>query len=213
MAANSDFKKILIKDVELLWPKLDQPYRFNNAEKRSEPCEATTNGAAYSVGFKVPKAEASKLKAELKAHYDECKSRNSKLPKFEKVFGAKVMKDENGNATDFVQFTAKKTAMSNAGKVNKPPRVVGGDLSDLEDRAIWTGSKGSIRALAYPTTDPDNIGGISLLLDVVQVTEAVYGSDNLEDDFESVTPSIDDLNDETEAEAEKRPAMADADEF
>ena len=38
---------------------------------------------------------------------------------------------------------------------------------------------------AYPATDPDGNGGISLLIDVVQVTHAVYGGASL-DDFDEV---------------------------
>ena len=85
-------------------------------------------------------------------------------------------------------WCTKKRAVSNDGKINKPPRVVDGQLHDIpaEEKAIWSGSKGSIRVRAFPTTDPDGIGGISLLLDTVQVTEAVYGGDNLEDDFDVV---------------------------
>ena len=208
MAANQDFMKVVEKDVEFLWPRLDQPYRYNNAEKRTEPCAENVTGAGYSIAFKMSLTDGKALKERLKAHYEGCRARNAKLPEFTDVFGSKRLLDDDGKPTDFVQFTAKKRAISNDGKVNKPPTVVGRDLKELEDKAIWTGSGGHIRALAFPTTDPDGKGGISLLLDAVQINEAVYGGDNLEDDF-GPAQDIESVFTETARQAEHAPAMAD----
>ena len=55
----------------------------------------------------------------------------------------------------------------------------------LSDLAIWGGSKGTVRAWAVAVIDPEGNGGISLLLDAVQVTEARYGDGGL-DDFDTV---------------------------
>lgn len=178
MAANTDFLKVMIKDTTFYWPRLDQPYRYNAQEKRNEPCAPTVANAGYSIAFDMTLAEAKELKKMLEGHYNQARARNSKLPEFSQVFGAKADKEAGT-----VRFTAKKRAVSNDGKVNPAPKVVGPDLKDLEDKRIWSNSKGNLRVLAFPTTDPDGSGGISLLLDVVQVVEAVYGGDNLEDDF------------------------------
>jgi hypothetical protein len=59
---------------------------------------------------------------------------------------------------------------------------------DLADPAIWSGSKGHLRVFAFPATDPQGNGGVSLLLDAVIVTDAQYGGDGLEDDFEVSAP-------------------------
>lgn len=185
MANNPDFKKIVLRDVEFAWPRLDQPYRYDPQEERTEACAPGAVGAGWSVSFSLPTAEGKALFTELKDHYNECRSRNGKLPQFSGVFSMKKNEDDGT-----VMFTAKKRAMSNDGKENKPPRVVGADLKDLEDKAIWTGSRGSIRVLAFASTNPqDKSGGISLLLDTVQVIEPVYGSDNLEDDFGPAQPA------------------------
>lgn len=182
--ANPDFKKFVFKDVEFSWPRLDQPYRYNPQDKKSEPCAASAQGAGYSLAWTMPYEAAKALNAEMKAHYDDCRSRNTKLPEFSSVFGLKRVTDENGNETDVAQFTAKKSAMSNDGKENKMPTVVGVDHKPLEDRAIWGGSTGHVRVLAFPATNPqDASGGVSLLLDAVVVTKAEYGGDGLGDDF------------------------------
>jgi len=180
MATNTEFKKQMIKNVPLLWPRLDQPYRYNSQEQKTEACAATVQGAGWSVSWTMTAEAAKTLRDELRAHYEAQREVNRKLPEFKKIFGA--VKQEDGT----VQFTARKRAVSNAGKPNKAPAVVGRDLADLPEKNIWSGSIGNIRVLAFPTTDPDGDGGISLLLDVVQVIDAKYGGANLEDDFEIV---------------------------
>lgn len=202
MAANPDFKKIVLKDVELLWPRLDQTYRFNKRDNRTEPADPSVQGAAWSTGFKLPMEAAKKLKAELKAHHGDCASRNSKLGEFQKVFGSKVMEDEQGNKTDVVRFTAKKNGVSGAGKANKAPTVVGPDLQSFDATGLWTGTKANLRLIAYPTTDPDDNDGVSLLLDAVQILEPAYGGDNLEDDFGPArTPEFETIGEEAQAAA------------
>lgn len=185
MAQNSDFLKIMVKDVTFHWPRLDQPYRYNSQEKRTEACAPTVNGAGWSIAFDMPMDDGRELYNTLKAHYAAARETNRKLPEFQTVFGMK--KDPDAGT---VRFTAKKRAMSNDGKANKAPAVIGPDRLALSDdgKCIWSGSTGNIRVLAFPAIDPDGNGGISLLLDVVQVVEAVYGGDSIEDDFDVVKP-------------------------
>lgn len=181
MANNADFKKYVFRDVELRWAKLDQPHRFNPQAKQSEACSVDAQGAAYSVQWPLSLTEAKVIKADMKAHYDDCRSRDPQLPEFADIFGAKKDGDN-----PFVVFTGKKNAKSSSGKVNKAPIVVGSDHHPLTDLKIWSGSRGHVRVLAFPSTNPQHkTGGITLLLDAVVVTEAKYGSANLEDDFGS----------------------------
>lgn len=213
----SPFKKVMFKDVTFLYPKLDQPYRFNSAEKKSEPCAPTANGAAYSLAWEMAVDDATAIAKELMDHYKAATVHDTKLPKFEpkgdrktKVFGLKRVEKDDG--TMVAQFTAKKRAVGSNGSENKPPVVVGPDLQPLAEKNIWTGSAGSVRVLAFPVSDPDGIGGISLLLDAVQVTEAVYGGDNLEDDFgPAQKPTLDDY--ETDAPASRPEEVAEEDVF
>jgi hypothetical protein len=173
--ANTDFKSTMIRNVEFKYPKLNATYRFNTALKKSEEAAPSASGAAYSISWEMRKEDAGKLHAELKAHYETC---NRKEP-FTKVFGMKKM--ENGN----FEFRAKRNGTSAQGVLNKKPQVIDGRGHPLANLAFWGGSKGSIKATAYPVTDPAGNGGISLLIDIVQVTHAVYGSAGL-DDFDIV---------------------------
>ena len=173
--ANTDFKPTMIRNVEFKYPRLSTTFRYNTAEKRSEECAPTASNASYSVGWEMPQNEAAKLYAELKTHYESCNRKES----FSKVFGMKKL--DSGN----VEFRAKRNGTNSQGALNEKPRVIDGMKQPLADLAIWGGSKGSIKVTAYPVTDPDGNGGISLLIDTVQVTHAVYGGGGL-DDFDEV---------------------------
>lgn len=206
MAQNADFKTVMIHDTTFHWPRLDQPYRYNSQEKRTEACAPNVTGAGYSIAFDMPMDKAKELHGVLKAHYNECRSRNSKLPEFSTVFGMK--KDQEAGT---VRFTAKKRAVNGKGEINKPPVVIDGRKQPLVEKNIWSGSTGNARLLAFAATDPDGKGGISLLLDTVQVVNAVYGGDNL-DDFDEVaggtTMTVDDDFDTPQQTQAAKPAPA-----
>jgi len=174
MSKNPDFMNLFARNVELQYPKLDQTYRYNNNDQRSEPCAQTAAGAAWSVAWKMSEAEGKEFHGLLKKHYESCRARNDKLPAFSKVFGFK--KNDDGT----VSFSSKRRGVSSEGKPNKEPTVIDADKNALANRRIWSGSKGSVSVIAFPTKDPEGNAGISLILDKVQVTEPVYGGGNLD---------------------------------
>jgi len=206
MANNDDFLKVLAKNVTLQYPKLNQTYRFNTQKQASEPCAPSASNAAWSVAFEMPRDQAKPLFDEMKAHYDASRARNPKLPQFTKVFGMKKLKDEHGTETGIIQFTAKRNGMKKDGSANKAPTVIDGQKAPLADLNIWGGSKGTVRAWAVAVIDPDGLGGISLLLDAVQVTEARYGDGGM-DDFDTVQPKDDPFEKKALGE-EKRQSIA-----
>jgi len=206
MASNPVFKKIILRDVELQYPRLDATYRFNSQEQRSEQCNPSAQGAAWSVSWTLSHEDAKALHADLVAHYNECRSRDTTLPAFAKIFGMKKLDNS------LVSFRAKKNGTNRAGEQNKPPIVIGGDKQPLADLSIWTGSKGTLRVIAFPSKSPQGEGGISLLLDAVQVVEPIYGDAGGMDDFESFgtapTPPSDDPFGLPPAQEEPKPAPA-----
>lgn len=173
--ASTDFKAMMCRNVEFKYPRLAETYRYNTAEKRSEPCPPTASNATYSISWEMTPDDAKAFHAELKSHYESCQTKSP----FSKVFGMKKL--DSG----MMEFRAKRNGTNSEGKVNTPPEVINGQKQPLADRNIWGGSKGNLRVNAYPATDPDGVGGISLLIDTVQVTHAVYGGSNL-DDFDDV---------------------------
>jgi len=177
--AKTDFKPVMIRNVEFKYPRLNACYRYNTSEKKSEECAPTASNAAYSIAWEMTAAEAKTLHAELKAHYETCQT---KAP-FSKVFGMKKL--DSGN----YEFRAKRNGTNSQGALNEKPRVIDGMKQPLADTAFWGGSKGSIKVTAYPVTDPDGNGGVSLLIDTVQCTHAVYGGGGL-DDFDEVPTTM-----------------------
>jgi hypothetical protein len=174
----TDFKPVMIRNVVFSYPRLAATYKFNTAEKRSEECNPRAQGAAYSIGWEMNKEDAGKLHAELKAHYESCVT---KAP-FSKVFGMKQL--DNGN----VMFSAKRNGVNGQGDENPKPTVIDGMKQPMTDLNFWGGSEGNIKVIAYPVTDPNGNGGVSLLIDTAQVTKAVYGGGGL-DDFDEVAPT------------------------
>ena len=63
--AKTDFKPVMIRNVEFLYPRLNATYKFNTAEKRSEECNPRAQGASYSIGWKMDKDAAQALHSEL----------------------------------------------------------------------------------------------------------------------------------------------------
>ncbi len=180
--ANTDFKKMVLRNLEFKYPRLNTTYRYSTAEKRSEECAPTAQGATYSISWEMGKDEAAKLHSELKAHYETCKTKGP----FSKVFGMKKL--ENGN----YEFKAKKNGVNREGNVNKKPEVVDGMKKPLADLKFWSGSKGNIIFTAYPSSNPQTSPpeyGITLMINSVQVTHAVYGGGTL-DDFDEVPTTI-----------------------
>tara|TARA_R110001592_G_scaffold122364_1_gene329032 strand:+ start:1531 stop:2169 length:639 start_codon:yes stop_codon:yes gene_type:complete len=177
--AKTDFKPVMIRNVEFKYPRLNGTYRFNTSEKKSEECAPTASNAAYSIAWEMAADEAKTLHADLKAHYETCQT---KAP-FGKIFGMKKL--DSGN----YEFRAKRNGTNSQGALNDKPRVIDGMKQPLADLAFWGGSKGSIKVTAYPVTDPEGVGGVSLLIDTIQITHAVYGGGGL-DDFDEVPTTM-----------------------
>ena len=213
MADTSDFLKVLAKNVTLQYPKLHQTHRFNTATQRSEPCAPTASNAAWSVAFDMTDADAKVLFNQLKDHYAASRTRNSKLPEFKTVFGAKRLKDKEGNLTGMTQFTAKRNGTKKNGDRNEPPTVIDGAKQPMTKLDFWGGSVGTVRAWAVAVVDPDGAGGISPLLDAVQCTEPKYGDGGM-DDFDTVEvkkPADDPFGDTGPAAAQIKAKPADLD--
>ena len=176
--ANPIFLKKVLKDLVFDYPRIDSTYRFDSANQRSEKCAPTAATASWSIGWSVSKEDAIKFRDEMREHYEACQKIDSGLPEFSKIFGMKKL--DSG----LVSFRAKKNGASRDGNVNEAPTVIDGAKNQLADRAIWSGSKGAVRIIAFPTKSPDGTGGISLILDTVQVTHPEYGGSGDDGDFD-----------------------------
>ena len=208
MAINDDFHKVLAKNVTLQYPKLNQTYRFNTQKQASEPCAQTASNAAWSINFDMPMEQAKPLFEELRAHYEASRARSTKLPQFKTVFGMKKLRDEHGNETGVVRFSAKRNGMKKDGTPNGAPTVIDGQKQPIADLAFWGGTKGTVRAWAVAVVDPDGQGGISLILDAIQLTESPRYGDGGMDDFDTVENKSDPFDESSkQLQEEKRQAI------
>ena len=172
----SDFKNMLINDVTFVYPKLNSAYQYNSIEKKSYQCDEDTPGAFWSCSFTLPKPEAINLWNAAKDHFNECKSRNSKLGDFKTIHSYKENED------DTITFGSKKACKTSKGKPSRPIVVVDKDKKPLEDRGFWSGSTGAIKFSMLPTFNPSkNEWGITFYLDAVQVKHAEYA--DISEDF------------------------------
>ena len=48
----------IINNVSVLYPRLNQPYRFDSGENKSVPCQWDDEGACYETSFVMEKDEA-----------------------------------------------------------------------------------------------------------------------------------------------------------
>jgi hypothetical protein len=69
--------------------------------------------------------------------------------------------------------------------------------------AFWGGTKGVVRAYAC-AVEAEGVGGISLLLDAVQLTEPPRYGDGGLDDFDTVESKADPFGDEKKQLAEEK---------
>jgi len=181
----SDFKRMMVRNVELNYPRLDQTYRYSRDAGKSVPVEIDAEKALWETSFILDKERGVKLWKDAQAHYEDCKKNgmkfgNKPMGKFDTVHGYKELDDGR------IQFKAKKFAKNKQGKIADIPRLIDGQKRPLENRAIWSGSIGSVRFSMLPTSDNINQRlGVTFYLDAVQVLDAKYGGDGL-DDFEMV---------------------------
>jgi len=199
MANKNDFKKFMFHDMQLVYPKLDQTYAWDNDKGGSIPCPPTATNAAWSCGFVVSNEEGKRLWNEFQAHYNSCKAQDPSLGEFNTVFG--MQKRDDGT----VLFKAYRKGVKKSGELAKAPDVIDGNMNDLADRRIYSGSVGTLRVFAWPNKGSEKYDangqktrdyGISLWLDKVQVTTAKYGDDS---DFKKQKMQIEGQPDQTAA--------------
>lgn len=168
----ADFKSKMVLNVPLQYARLNSPYIFNSTTRKSEKCEATRSGANRSIGWTMQRDAATELWNEAKAHFNECKTRNSSLGDFKGIHSFR--KNDDGT----ISFNAKRNCMTSKGQPSQAVKVVDGANKPLDDLAIWSGSEGGVKFAMWPSFNQSkNEWGISLMLEAVQVTKAVYGSD------------------------------------
>ena len=60
-----------LTNVEALWPKLDKAYKFDAAQNRSVPCDATDPDGSYELHIVVTEDQAKELAGKMRTAFNE----------------------------------------------------------------------------------------------------------------------------------------------
>lgn len=157
--------KILIENVFALYPRLNQPYRFDKGENKSVPCDALADGACYEMQFEMTKEQAMDLHTKCTELYTATAAADPKMPAKPGNHPYK----QSDQAPGIVIGKARRKA----GYDGKPSRPVNQwdkfNNRQPEDFRLTTGScvNLAVELVAYPGMG----GGVTLRLNDVQVID------------------------------------------
>jgi len=152
----------VIENVEALWPRINKPYRFDNAENRTIPCDAFEDGAKYEIKFRMSKDQAKALYKEMCVAYEE---------KREKAWPEKIempfTKDDDG------MYSYKATLKGAYGKeaTLKPVQYDSKGVKLPDEFMLTTGSTVNVAVVFIPYNMRE--ANVSLRLRAVQVIKYV----------------------------------------
>ena len=149
-----------ITDVQAQWPKINRPYRFDNAERKSISCDPLDDGAAYTLQFRMDTEQAKALYKEMANAYAEAREDN--WP--EKVAIPFKKDSETG------MYEGKSSIKASYNKeVTTPPMQVDAEGNKLpKDFMLTTGSTVNIAVAFFPYCMKGE-AGVALRLRAVQV--------------------------------------------
>ena len=152
----------IIETVGARWPRINNPYRVDNAENRTVPCDPFDDNARYEIKFRMTKDQAKALYLEMCKAY-EAKKEKGWPEKVDNPF----TKDEDG------MYVYKATLKGAYGKeaTLKPVQVYSNGSKLPEDFMLTTGSTVNVAVIFVPYNMRE--AGISLRLKAVQVIKYV----------------------------------------
>lgn len=163
----ANYTSHIIRGVVAKYPRLDKPYKYDpkaGVKGKSVPCEATEDGATYSLSFEMQEDQAKELYKLMQTAYAEASGRDKTWPKkLEMPF----TQNEDGTFTGKSNFKA-----AYSGKPTDPPTQYDSKNTVLgEDFMLTSGSTVNIAVEMIPFKMATT--GVSLRLRGVQVLEYV----------------------------------------
>jgi len=158
-----DMTDHMITDVEALWPRIDRTYRFDQAEKRSVPCDPLDDGSSYTIQFRMTSAKAKELFTHMAKAYSEAREEG-----WPEQIEVPFKKDEETGT-----YTGKATIKGAYGKeaTRKPNLYDAGGNKLPEEFLLTTGSTVNVAVAFFPYNMRE--AGVSLRLRAVQVIKYV----------------------------------------
>lgn len=151
----------LIEKVEVLYPRLDQPYRFDNGEGRSVPCGPLEKNAKYETSFVMGAETAKKLMEKMALAYHT--ARQDSWPD-------KIPMPFNKNGEDYVGKCNLKGSFDGT-QATRAPKHYDAKNNPLEEGfQLTSGSIANLFVEFVPYNGGESIGtGVSLRIRAVQV--------------------------------------------
>ena len=157
----------IIKNVEALWPKLNQTYAFDKKANKHMPCGPRDTNAAFSVDFRADNDTAKALFAQMSGAYNA--NREKSWPEKLTIEASPLVKDDDGT---FKGTSNIKGAYS--GKVTLKPVELDSQGNSLpDDFELTTGSTINIAVTFVPYHMSKDNWGVSLRLQAVQVIKYI----------------------------------------
>ena len=153
----------IIKNVEALWPKINQTYRFDSKENRSVACGATEPSAEYSIQFRMGKDTAKSLFQAMSTAY-----KDNRKDKWAEKLANPFVKDDDGTYT---HKSTLKGAYKNVATI-KPLQVDSKGNKLPNDFLLTTGSTVNV-AVQFTPYDFGGKQNVSLRLRGVQVVKYI----------------------------------------
>jgi len=151
----------IIENVEILYPRINQPYRYDASageNGKSVPCDAFEDGAKYETKFRMDKDKAKALYGQMAEAYSKAK---------EKSWPEKI--DFPFDKQDDGSFIGKAVLKAAYGKeATNPPKQFDAKSKELpDDFRLTTGSTANVAVTFYPYNMRE--AGVSVRLRAVQV--------------------------------------------
>jgi len=173
----SDTNSYVIKNVDALYPKINQTYKFDRnagANGKSVPCDPSLDGAAYSLNFKMTQQQAKEL---YKAMNDSFLNADRRTAKWADKLQMPFHKEETEGDV-WVGKTTLKGAY-NKQLTTRPKQFDSKNTALPEDFLLTSNSTVniSVQLVPYGPSDRSEGGGVSLRLRAVQVIKYIPMAD------------------------------------
>jgi hypothetical protein len=159
----------IINNVSILYPRLNQPYRFDSAENKSVACKWDEDGAGYETNFIMDKDEAVTLGRICKEAWKNASALNNNWPNEPKKMPAKTVKAEDGSTEYHGKCRIK--AKYGSDQTQLPKQVDAKRNPFPSDFRLTTGSKANISVTVVPFFMGAENNGVSLRIRAVQVLD------------------------------------------
>jgi len=159
-----------LTNVEALWPKLDRAYKFDAAQNRSVPCDATDPDGSYELHIVVTEDQAKELAGKMRTAFNESEKVKGK------TWDVKSLDDIPAFTRDEGAWRIKTSKKTYSDKDSKPRQFMQDGTKAADDFQLTTGSKIHVMLRIAPWAYAGKVG-VSLRPEGVMVVDLAERKD------------------------------------